>query len=168
MSKPTTFGTPCEVMVATEIYSYRLQIYRDGVISDEGCFGQPTEGVGRLRFTGDLMRGYFEVLIPINTSNLNPSVVMSHSVKTDLEVVQEVFQVSDIDVQDFQPHYPTQTCSSISSKIFCLLKISIIFSALAFIFPSDSVQNLCLLQYFIVIFFIDYSYLKEIIPKLFV
>lgn len=71
-------------------------------MSDEGCFRQPTEGVGWLKFTGDLMRGHFDVLIPKNTSNINPSVVMSHNVKADLGVVQEVSQVSQIVVQDAQ------------------------------------------------------------------
>lgn len=32
VSKPTIFGSPCEVMAATEIYSYQLKIYRDGVM----------------------------------------------------------------------------------------------------------------------------------------
>lgn len=58
------------------------------------------------------MRGHFDDLIPINTSNPNPHiVVMSHSVDADLGVIQEVSQISNIDFQDFQPSSSTDSCS---------------------------------------------------------
>lgn len=62
MSKPTTYGTTCEIMAAGEMFPYKFQVYQNGELLAE--FGEPVEGTKRLKFSGNFMEGHFDVLIP--------------------------------------------------------------------------------------------------------
>lgn len=75
MIKLTILGSLCEMIVVSEIQPYQLQIYREGVLSEHGRYGQPTEGVGRLRFTVEFMRDHFIVHIHVNPSIPNNPII---------------------------------------------------------------------------------------------
>uniref|UniRef100_A0A8D9E7B6 OTU domain-containing protein n=1 Tax=Cacopsylla melanoneura TaxID=428564 RepID=A0A8D9E7B6_9HEMI len=62
MMKHNTFGTTCELMAAGELYRYEFQVYRNGIMMI--TVGEASDGVKRLQFSGDLMRGHFNVLVP--------------------------------------------------------------------------------------------------------
>ena len=48
-------------MAAGEIFPYQFQVYRNGILLAQ--FGEPLEGMARLKFSGDLFGGHFDVLI---------------------------------------------------------------------------------------------------------
>nr|CAD7461506.1 unnamed protein product [Timema tahoe] len=59
MSKLSTDGTTCKLKVVGQLYPLRFEVYQNGQLLVD--FGEPGEGVRRLRFTGDLSGGHFDV-----------------------------------------------------------------------------------------------------------
>lgn len=64
MSKKTTFGTASELFAAGEIYEYFFEVYQNGELIYS--FGNIHNPVKRLRFTGNLDGGHFDVLLEKN------------------------------------------------------------------------------------------------------
>lgn len=62
MRKREMYGTTCELQAAGEIYLYRFEVWRNGVIYC--AFGSEHHPVKRLRFSGELCGGHFDVLEP--------------------------------------------------------------------------------------------------------
>nr|CAD7605472.1 unnamed protein product [Timema genevievae] len=59
MSRLGTYGTTCELEAAGQLYPRRFGVYQSGQLLVG--FGEPGKGVRRLRFTGDLSGGHFDV-----------------------------------------------------------------------------------------------------------
>lgn len=61
MSLPETFGTTCELEAAGELFQHFIQVFRDGELLTQ--FGNMAEQrVIRLKFSGDLAGGHFDIL----------------------------------------------------------------------------------------------------------
>ncbi|XP_074108441.1 uncharacterized protein LOC141533449 [Cotesia typhae] len=61
MSKHNTYGSICEIMAAAELFPYQFQVYQGGFLM--ASVGEATQGIKRLRFTGNFNNGYFDALI---------------------------------------------------------------------------------------------------------
>ncbi|GFX76570.1 hypothetical protein TNCV_3162881 [Trichonephila clavipes] len=64
ISKPYTYGSICEIMVAGEIFPYKFQVYQDGNLI--AVFGDALQGIRRLWFTGNFNEGRFDALVPLD------------------------------------------------------------------------------------------------------
>ncbi|GLV32895.1 hypothetical protein CBL_20046 [Carabus blaptoides fortunei] len=59
MLNPATYGTTCELVASGEIYPFQFQVYDQGELFHS--FGDPRRCVKKLRFSGNLSRGHFDV-----------------------------------------------------------------------------------------------------------
>ncbi|CAH2088611.1 unnamed protein product [Euphydryas editha] len=58
-----TINTLCEVKAAAELFSYQFQVYQDGCL--RATFGEASDVIKRLRFTGNHNNGHYDVLVPL-------------------------------------------------------------------------------------------------------
>lgn len=76
MSKPSTFGTICELTAAGEIFQYQFQVYRNNKIL---CTFGSVGTVARLKLTGHLFsQGHFDVLISNNVYPPGKPNILNH------------------------------------------------------------------------------------------
>ena len=61
MSNVDIYSTSCELMVVSKIFQYQLQVFCDGMLLAR--FGDPPEGVKRVKFSGDSMGDHFNAVL---------------------------------------------------------------------------------------------------------
>lgn len=64
MLKFNTYGSVCELKAAGCLYPIRIEVYRNGQL--EGVFGEEDRPVKRFRFKGHLLRGHYDVCLPLD------------------------------------------------------------------------------------------------------
>ena len=69
-----TFGTSSELMAAGEIFPYAFQVFRNCILL---ATFKTVEGIKKLIFSGDIMGGHFDVLIPNLTQPISPSLQLN-------------------------------------------------------------------------------------------
>jgi hypothetical protein len=68
MSKCSTFGGYCELYAAGQIFDYVFEVYRDRCL--QFSFGRDGNPIKRLRFSGNLSSGHFDVYVHSSISSL--------------------------------------------------------------------------------------------------
>lgn len=62
MSKPSVYGTSCELKAAADIYPFVFEVYFQGRLIAQ--FGTRGLGVKRLKFSGEFQNGHYDVMVP--------------------------------------------------------------------------------------------------------
>lgn len=69
MGRLYTYGTTCELKAAGEIFPFEFQLFQGSRLIAR--FGEPIQGIKRMRFNGHFNEGHFDVLIPVDSTNLS-------------------------------------------------------------------------------------------------